>query len=340
MTSLRIAVALPHLEIYGGIRRFLELGRVWIGRGHEVALLTPEARDRETPWLPFPGHLGTFEELRSRRWDVLLSPDPQAFVSVEAPGALRVFYAVLEGARGAKQAWQRADLVLANSAGMRRYLSRRGICPVSAVGGVNTAFFHPHVPDPRPARGRAGAPVQALVYGRTSRRRKGSATAVRAIELAARTSGIATELTLFDSPPGWTPESPLGRRLSIPHRWVLHPTQEELRALYAEADIFVSAERRAGWCNTAAEAMACGTAVVCTGSGTEDFAADRKTARVSRWPWAWLLARKIAPLLSDPVGRAALGARGRAQIAEFTWEGTAERIERAIEARLGVKGDG
>ena len=334
MDALRIAVALPHLGVYGGIRRFLELGRVWTARGHEVALLTPASGAAERPWLPFPGKVGTLEELRARPWDVLLSPDPELFLQSKPPGALRVFYAVLEGAPRAREAWRDADLVLANSRGMARHLARHRVRAVHVPGGVNTEFFRPPDPDPRPARAGAGEPVRALVYGRLSRRRKGSWTAVRAIEAASAASRVAVSLTLFDTPPPGTPEPALGRDLGVPFQWVLRPTQEELRALYSEADLFVSAERRAGWSNTTAEAMASGAAVVCTPSGTEDFAENGVTAAVARWPWTWLLARKIAPLLLDAGERRALAQRGRERIGEFTWERTADRIEQALEAAL------
>jgi glycosyltransferase involved in cell wall biosynthesis len=192
---------------------------------------------------------------------------------------------------------------------------------------VNPACFHP-----APRRG-ASDSVRVLVYGRLSRRRKGSWMAVQAIERAAAAARVPVELTLFDAPPeGEAPALP--RPLRVPHRWVLNPTQSELAELYRASDLFVSAERRAGWCNTAAEAMASGTAVVCTRSGTEDFAIDGVTAAVARWRFTWALANAIRPLLSDPARRAALAARGLAKIQEFSWERTADRIELALQSRL------
>ena len=334
MDPLRIAVALPHLGVYGGIRRFLELGRVWIERGHEVALLTPPGAAAR-PWLPFAGGIGTLDDLPRTTWDVLLSPDPVLFLQLKVPGALRVFYAVLEGAPGARGAWRSADLVIANSLGMARYLARNRVRAVHAPGGVNTEFFRPPDPDPRPAHARAGEPARVLVYGRLSRKRKGSWTAVRAVEAAAAASRVPVTLTLFDAPPPGEPPPSFGRTLAVPHQWALDPTQEELRALYGSADLFVSAERRAGWSNTSAEAMACGAAVVCTRSGTEDFAENGVTAATAHWPWTWLLARKIAPLLLDPEARLAIASRGRERMAQFTWERTADRIDRALEAALG-----
>lgn len=329
MDRFRIAVALPHLGVYGGIRRFLELGRTWSERGHDVALATPPGLRGAAPWLPFPGRVLSLDELEADRWDVLLSPDPELFGLVRPAGALRVFYAVLEKAPGALQACRSADLVLANSAGMMRHLAGRGVRAVPAVGGVNLVRFHPPSEDPRP-RGHADEPVEALVYGRLSRRRKGTWTAARAVERAARKAGVRVRLTLFDAPPPDSPPPPEHLPLSIPHRWVIHPSQETLTALYGESDLFVSAERRAGWCNTAAEAMACGAAVVCTRSGTEDFARHGDTALVTRFPWTWTLARHLEALLRDPAFRGRIARRGREAIAQFPWSRTAETIERAI----------
>jgi len=337
MDRLRIAVALPHLGVYGGVRRFLELGRVWSERGHDVALATPATTSDATPWLPFPGRVTSLESLAGERWDVLLSPDPRLFLEVRLERALRVFYAVLERAPGAVAAWRSADLVLANSEGMARHLRRRRVHAVSAPGGVNLATFHPPVEDPRP-RGPADQPVRALVYGRLSRRRKGTWAAARAVERAAERSGVHVSLTLFDAPPSGSPAPAETLPLSIPHRWVVHPSQETLVSLYGEADLFVSAERRAGWCNTAAEAMACGAAVVCTPSGTEDFARHGDTALVSRFSWAWTLARHVEALLRDPERRGRIAGRGRERIGEFPWERTAATIEEAICRRLQERG--
>jgi glycosyltransferase involved in cell wall biosynthesis len=335
MEPLRIAVLLPHLGVYGGIRRFLELGSVWSRRGHRVALLLPPDRAGERPWLPFPGELASLDRLRTGGpWDVMISPDPVLFLHETVSGPLRVFYAVLEKAPRAREALSRADLVLANSSGMRRYLERQGIAAASVPGGVNTAFFTPPDPDPRPHRGSARGPIRFLVYGRLARKRKGSAAAVDAIARACRGAGVEAHLTMFDAPPEGSGEPRLHTPPGVSLRWELDPTQERLRDLYREADLFVSAERRAGWCNTAAEAMASGAAVVCTPSGTEDFAVDGDTASVSRWPWGWAIARRIGPLLANPEERARLARNGRRRIEAFSWERTADRVEAALRDAL------
>lgn len=331
---MRIALALPHLGVYGGIRRFQELGEVWVRRGHEVAILVPD-RGEAKPWIPFSGSIRPLPELPLGLWDVVISPDPEVFLSSRAPGALRVYYSVLEGAPGEREALRAADLVLANSAGMRRYLRRRRkVHAEDGAGGVNVGWFRPPSPDAREAARHPAMPIRALVFGRLSRRRKGTWIAARAIERACLRTGVPVEVTLFDAPPdGVAPALP--RSLRVPHRWVLHPSQRALADLYGASDLFVSAERRAGWCNTAAEAMACGATVVCTRSGTEDFAIDGVTASVTRWRFAWSLSGAIQPLLRDPERRTRLASAGVAKIQEYSWERTADRIERALEARMG-----
>jgi glycosyltransferase involved in cell wall biosynthesis len=97
--------------------------------------------------------------------------------------------------------------------------------------------------------------------------------------------------------------------------------------LYSQADIFVSGERRAGWANTAAEAMACGLPVVCTPSGSRDFAAHNETALVVPFAYPFLLRRQIKRLIEDPELRLRLAEAGYRKIGEFTWDALAERLE-------------
>src|SRR5258705_6929936 len=160
MDRLRLAVALPHLGVYGGVRRFLELGRVWTERGHDVTIATPggeqgsagrRIEDRaEVAWLPFPGRLATIDEMARERWDAVLSPDPVLFRDLHPNGALRVFYAVLEKAPGAEEAWRSADLVLANSAGMARPPRRPGGAPVPPRRRRELPAVPPAPPAPAP----------------------------------------------------------------------------------------------------------------------------------------------------------------------------------------------
>jgi glycosyltransferase involved in cell wall biosynthesis len=101
--------------------------------------------------------------------------------------------------------------------------------------------------------------------------------------------------------------------------------------LYSQADVFASAERRAGWANTAAEAMACRLPVVCTRSGSRDFALHEKTALVVPWASSFLLRRQLRRLILDADLCRRLAEAGYEKIKEFTWEALAGRLERVFQ---------
>ncbi len=102
--------------------------------------------------------------------------------------------------------------------------------------------------------------------------------------------------------------------------------------------MFVAAEKRAGWCNTAAEAMASGACVVCTPSGTGDFARDGETALVVRIRHPWFLARALTRVLGDDALRARLATAGRAGIARHAWPRLAAKLLVQLGMGAGVPG--
>src|SRR5262249_28351432 len=116
-----------------------------------------------------------------------------------------------------------------------------------------------------------------------------------------------------------------GAPLPAAARFVLNPTQDELVGLYQSSHLFVAAERKAGWCNTALEALACGCALVCTRSGTADFARHGVNALVA-WRNPWALRGAIHRLLADDALRERLSAAGPASAAPWSWSALARKI--------------
>jgi glycosyltransferase involved in cell wall biosynthesis len=102
-----------------------------------------------------------------------------------------------------------------------------------------------------------------------------------------------------------------------------------LRIVYGSGDLFVSAERKAGWSNTTIEAMACGVPVVCTKSGTTDFAVDGETALVVPRT-SWHISRAIDRMMRDEPLRMRLAQRGLEQALRFSWEKTAAALLAAL----------
>jgi starch synthase len=197
------------------------------------------------------------------------------------------------------------------------------------VGGVNPALFHP-LRDGEAER-RPPERFTVLTNGRFSRRRKGTRLVARALDrLARRERGL--ELRLFDT-------STVGHRAGLPPdfrcrvrvRFHLDVPRDRLRRLYGSSDVYVSAEKKAGWSNMSIEAMACGVPVVCTASGTRDFAVDGETALVVPRR-AGAIARAVRRLRNDAALRDRLAAAGRERALELTWERTAERLAEVLEA--------
>lgn len=318
---MRISLFLPHVGVFGGVRRFLELGNAWSASGHAVTLLHPEGGP--PAWLPFAGATRRLDEAATVAADLAVCADPHTFDAfAAAPAGTRLYYCVIEGDPGLARALARPDVRLAaNSGPLRRALARRARRPVlDGVGGISVRQFRPD-----PAR-RAAAPLRVLLNGRRSRPKKGTDLALRALAgLAGKVPDF--EVVLFDSLGPQNRQDPRdGAPLPAHARFVLDPTQDELVALYQSAHLFVAAERKAGWCNTALEAMACGVAVVCTPSGTRDFARHGGNALVARWRHPWALRPPIARLLRDPALRQRLGAAGPATAAAWTWEALAAKL--------------
>jgi len=116
----------------------------------------------------------------------------------------------------------------------------------------------------------------------------------------------------------------------VPHEFHLNLPQSKMAWLYSQGDIFVSAERRAGWSNTTAEAMACQIPVVCSRSGTRDFAFHNQTALVVPFPHPLFLRYQIKKLLKDEKLRLRIARAGYEKMQKFSWSALADRLERVL----------
>jgi len=322
---MKIAALLPHVEVFGGVRRYLELGNALVRRGHRFVLFTPEGVP--PAWLEFSGAVRPFSALGEEPFDLGLCSE---YSILDAFDRLRAgtmfFYFVLEGHKMEKDVARRSYRFLGNSEGIcRRVELKYGIVCHRAPGGINPELFHPVVvPEAeRPAKGE----FRVLCYGRIYKRRKGVGRVIRAVEgLLEEFPGI--RLVFFDSLVGRDRCDPRALiKTRVPHEFHIDLPQGRLAWLFSRSDVFVNAERKAGWSNTTAEAMACGLPVVCTPSGTRDFAFNGRTALVVPRPYAFLLRRRIRKLIVDETLRRRLAGGGREKIMEFTWEFLAARLE-------------
>jgi glycosyltransferase involved in cell wall biosynthesis len=117
-------------------------------------------------------------------------------------------------------------------------------------------------------------------------------------------------------------------------RWLGPLDDDALRALYAAAEIVMTASEYEGFGLTVLEAMASGCAVIAPAVTSIPEVAGDAALLVPRSDAA-LLGDALGTLLDDPVARAALAARARRRAAGFTWEETARGTRRVYEEALG-----
>lgn len=325
---MKIAALLPHVEVFGGVRRYLELGNELTRRGHRFTLFTPlgEAPD----WLRFEGTVKPFSSLEEEIFDAGLVSEYSILPHFERLKAqAKFFYFVLEGHKKEREVIRKNFRFLGNSEGICRRLERRyGISCDRVPGGVNFETFYPlERKSPRKE-------LRILCYGRIYKKRKGVRQVIRAVELLSRRFP-QLRLVFFDSSVGGEWRDPRALiKASVPYEFYFNLPQNKMAWLFAQADIFCSAERRAGWANTAAEAMACRLPVVCTKSGTMDFAIHGQTALVAPSPHPFFLSRQLRRLVEDEPLRFHLAQAGYEKIRRFSWAAAAARLEKAIQARV------
>ncbi len=335
MEKVSYGVLLPGVGVFGGVRRFIEVGNELVRRGNRYTIYHPDGAPPD--WLPFHGETRPLAALGEARHDVLICNDPPLVPAFHAATArLKLFYFALEGIPGeARIARSGAWVPVANSSGMASYLRRRyRVRAETAIGGIDPGTFH------LPAEKRVqGEETRVLAFGRASRRRKGVALVVPAVQrladLVRARGGAPVKLVMFDHVGAGNELDPRDEiRTSLPVEFHVNPSQADLAALYASCAFFVSAEKRAGWSNTVAEAMACGTPVVCTRSGTRDLALPRETAWVTRWRHPFFLARGLKELYRDPALAGRLAAAAHARVQRFAWPFVVDQLEEIVGRRL------
>jgi len=100
----------------------------------------------------------------------------------------------------------------------------------------------------------------------------------------------------------------------------------DLADFYRSMHVVVTTELSAGWCNTAAEACACGVPCVVTPHGTIDFARNGENALVMEAPTPEAIAESVIRLTSDQDLAAELGRNAAATMKDFSWKKYCEEL--------------
>ncbi len=120
---------------------------------------------------------------------------------------------------------------------------------------------------------------------------------------------------------------------SIPSyaNFILNPTEEELRSLYATADIFIYPSLVEGWGLTVVEAMAAKCAIVGTKTGCLlDLGVNRRTAMISEPGNAEEMGENIIELVENKELLKNIGFGGYNMVKELSWESAVEKFENIL----------
>jgi glycosyltransferase involved in cell wall biosynthesis len=218
---------------------------------------------------------------------------------------------------------KRVDRIITGSEHSAHSIQRVFDVPSSHIAvihdGVDTETFRP-LPDVEKE------PNRILFVGNSEDRNKGARYLIEALHILHRE--LDFRLTVVDR---------LNANLvpSLVKRWGLqnrvkitgHVSTEELVRLYNSAQILVSPSVYEGFGLPAAEAQACGTAVVSTTAGAlPEVVADGETGWLVPPADARALADAIKRLMTDADLRAKMGEAGRRRMVErFTWRETARK---------------
>ncbi len=174
--QMKIAAVLPHVEIFGGVRRYLEVGNELSNRGYYFVLFHPDGSKPE--WFDFKGITKSFSSLGSETFDIGLCSEYSVVPYFERLNArTKFFYFLLEGHKQEKEIVKKNYFFLGSSEGICRRLEKKyKILCSNAPGGVNPKLFYPV------KRERKKNEFRILSYGRIYKKRKGIQYVIRAVE--------------------------------------------------------------------------------------------------------------------------------------------------------------
>ena len=318
---MNLGVILPHTKLYGGVKRFLELGNIFIELGHSFTVYTIEGKSPD--WYDFKGDTKTFADLQKDEIDALFTTETKFLNElINANTKRRIFYHVriTENLRPILK--QKNIEIFACSTNIYLHDKKKySIEAFKALGGVNTANY-----SSKTSYTVKGRPFCIVAYGRLVERVKGTKYIIKACEKLYK-KGYNIRLLLFDTAVNEKAQQLIDNfSTTVPFEFIQNHPFEKNSELFNRGDLFVAAERHAGWSNTVCEAMACGLPVIATQAGTKELLIDNETGLLTK-RYVFLFRRKIKKLIEDEALRTRLGQNAYKHVQKFDWHQLALRIQ-------------
>lgn len=324
---MRLLVAWFRFTLHGAIGRTINIARTLTRSGVEVRFLSLTG-ETETEWPDFPSPILTLEEVASGQWDAVMVPG--SGVPPEQLIMLRMLKHTCFG--------DRVQLILNDPTFYDRFAFVNKVMEPHIVifnnshwqpkdfrkmsaeafhilpGAVDTSLFTP--PEDR------SAPVSPPGWRIGAFASKNPGPLVEAAEMLPETH----VLHFYGAIPAQPAEkfAKLAEAGRVINHGALHG--KDLADFYRSMDLVVTTELSAGWCNTAAEASACGVPCVVTPHGTIDFAEHEENALVLENPTAEAISDAVQRLMSDTELLRKLGRNAAARMQEFSWETYCDKL--------------
>ncbi len=322
-SKIIISVILPNTKIFGGVKRFLELGNFFVKNNCEYTIYTKEGV--YPTWFNFNGQVKGLECLENDKSDIIFFTELQFLPNIlDCESTRKVFYAINPTVNYGKILKHKEIEIFSNSSSIYELLKRKYKTETyKAIGGINLSLFqyNKSIKDKE-----NNEPFIIMAYGRISKPKKGTAKVIKACEKLYK-KGYNISLLLFDSPTDLKAEKVIANfSTTVPYEFILnHPVEKNVE-LFHKADLFISAETSGGWSNTSAEALASGTPVIATNVGTTDFIINQETGILLKNNKTRNIIKAILLLKENFELRESLSKKGRNKIEEFDWEKLADKI--------------
>lgn len=330
---MKITYLVPgSLDVRGGVKRIIEYATRLASRGHNVEILSEQTCQPD--WLPkryYSGFkLASFKNYSELETDVAIATGGRAArrLSRMNKAKVKVYSVVMQESRNKPEikhgnfvdrdkylgdCYNQKWIYVANSSWLKNLVEQQFVQKCNLIfGGVNTDIIHPLEGLRNPNN------CTCLVYGR-SEGWKGGARSARAAEIANKTLDNVQIISYGQS------KGPI-TSLKLQHFTV--PEQNFLSKIYSSAHIFIQSSRFEGFCNTAFEAMACGTPIISTRiNGIEDFCIDEETALLVPSDDEPAMANAIVRLYRDKQLWNKLRNNGLEMVKKFNWDKQMAKLE-------------
>jgi len=298
---MKVVILLPHFGVYGGVRRFFEIGNVLTERFYDVVAYQTDYRiEHNKDWFKcnFPRKM--FPYGKKVEADIVITGDSRrqkAFNQVKADK--KYVYVINDLPEYVKQykTFKHCQYILNNTGLMSEFPKSQLV-----IGGVNTNYFQTIKNRDWEAR-----VLKILFFGRFDKDQKGSDYILK--QLREATKFINIEYSCFDNVEHKRPVK------------IHNPNQEELVELYNNHHIFISWEKWGGWSNCAAEASACGCALVTNGVNCP-WAVNNENAIVTN-----NIVSALRELNDNRESLRMLALEGWEKIQSYDWEKVCDKLE-------------